>query len=145
MARMDSDVFENVALQATKWAGSPRSFAIAAGVIVVWLLSGPFFGFSDTWQLVINTGTTFLMVFLIQNTQNKDTLAIELKLNELVAAIEGANNRLICVEDLSTADLATLNLHYRQLALLAQKESPVARTHSLGEAAVRHQRKVKKP
>jgi low affinity Fe/Cu permease len=148
MEKMDSDVFENVALQATKWAGSPRSFVIAAGVIVVWLLSGPFFGFSDTWQLVINTGTTivtFLMVFLIQNTQNKDTLAIELKLNELVAAIDGANNRLICVEDLSTADLATLNLHYRQLALLAQKESPVARTHSLGEAAIRHQRKVKKP
>ena len=140
-------IFEDMAQHATKRAGSPQAFVIALGVIVVWALTGPIFGFSDTWQLVINTGTTivtFLMVFLIQNTQNKDTQAMELKLNELLAAIDGASNRLICVEDLSSADLATLNVHYQQLALLSQKESSLARSHSLGEADVRHRRKTTK-
>jgi low affinity Fe/Cu permease len=100
---------------ATDWTGSSWAFGVAALVIVVWLVTGPLFHFSDTWQLVINTGTTvvtFLMVFLIQRTQNKDALAVHLKLNELVAAIHGASNRLIDVEDLSEADLAKLHRYY---------------------------------
>src|SRR4026208_1559416 len=102
-------MLERFSLKATKATGTSGAFVIALGVIVVWLISGPLFGFSDTWQLVINTGTTivtFLMVFLIQRTQNKDALAIHLKLNEIVAAMEGASNRLIDVEDLSEAEVA---------------------------------------
>ncbi len=140
-------VFEKLAQQATKRAGSPYAFLIALGVVVVWALTGPLFGFSDTWQLVINTGTTivtFLMVFLIQNTQNKDTQAMELKLNEIVAAIEGASNRLIDVEDFSSAELATLHSHYQKLARLAQKDSSLTQSHSIEEAEVRHRQKTKK-
>src|SRR5438067_2326043 len=95
---------ERVSTWATRWTGSSAAFAIAVAVIVVWAATGPIFKFSDTWQLVINTGTTivtFLMVFLIQRQQNKDSLAIHLKLNEVLAALEGASNRLINVEDLT--------------------------------------------
>src|SRR5688572_18299277 len=90
--------FERWSAQITRTAGSARTFLLAVAVVIAWAVTGPIFGFSDTWQLVINTGTTivtFLMVFLIQQTQNKDSLAIQLKLNELVAALEGASNRLI--------------------------------------------------
>src|ERR1051325_2332377 len=92
---------ERASRWATRWAGSSAAFGIAVGTIVVWGVTGPLFGFSDTWQLVINTGTTivtFLMVFLIQRSQNKDSQALHLKLNEIVAALEGASNRLINVE-----------------------------------------------
>ena len=95
---------EQLAGRVTAWAGGNGGFATAVAVVIVWVALGPVFGYSDTWQLVINTGTTivtFLMVFLIQRSQNKDALAIHLKLNELVAAIEGASNRLIDVEALS--------------------------------------------
>ena len=91
----------------TAWTGSSWAFAAAASVIIAWLVTGPLFHFSDTWQLVINTGTTvvtFLMVFLIQRAQNKDSLAIQLKLNELVAGVTGASNRLIDIEDLDEDD-----------------------------------------
>src|SRR3989442_908460 len=94
--------FEGIARKATRWTGSTWAFVVAMGVIVIWLFTGPFFKFSDTWQLVINTATTivtFLMVFLIQRAQNYDALAIQLKLNELVAALKGASNRLINIED----------------------------------------------
>ena len=109
--------------------------APAAPVIIVWLVTGPLFHFSDTWQLVINTGTTivtFLMVFLIQRAQNKDSLAIQLKLNEIVAAIPGASNRLIDVEDLSEAELKRLHQFYARLAEMAkQRPGPAdARTRS---------------
>src|SRR5262245_19191100 len=100
--------FERVAHAATVWAGSSLGFALALGVMLFWLLTGPVFRFSDTWQLVINTGTTivtFLMVFLIQRSQNKEAQAIQLKLNEIVAILEGASNRLINVEDLSEAEV----------------------------------------
>ena len=96
----------------TAWTGTSTAFACAVLIIVVWILSGPIFGFTDTWQLVINTGTTivtFLMVFLIQRTQNKDSRAIHLKLNELVAAIRGASNRLINVEDLTEEEVKILH------------------------------------
>ncbi len=140
-------VFERFAKQATRRTGSPVAFAIALGVVLVWGLTGPIFGFSDTWQLVINTSTTivtFLMVFLIQHTQNKDTQAIELKLNEIVAAIEGASNRLIDVEELTSAELATLHSHYQKLATLAQKDGSITKSHSIEEAETRHRKKTKK-
>jgi low affinity Fe/Cu permease len=113
------------------------AFALAAGVIVVWGVTGPLFGFSDTWQLVINTGTTivtFLMVFLIQRTQNKDSIAVQLKLNELVAAVEGASHRLINVEDLSEEDLEVLHAYYCRLAKLAKESGEIRASHSIEEA-----------
>lgn len=125
-------------------AGSTWAFMVALAVIVVWGCTGPIFGYSDTWQLVINTSTTivtFLMVFLIQRAQNKGELAVQLKLNELVAAIDAASNRLISVEDLSEAELELLHRHYRHLADMAEKETPLADTHSIAEAGARHHRK----
>ena len=114
-------------------------------MVVVWLVTGPIFHFSDTWQLVINTGTTivtFLMVFLIQRAQNKDSLAVQLKLNELVAAVKGASNRLIDVEDLDENELRMLQRHYRELARLAKREEQLTESHSVEEARNRH--KVKR-
>jgi len=111
-------------------------------VVVVWLVSGPFFGFSDTWQLVINTGTTivtFLMVFLIQRAQNKDARAVHLKLNELVAAVKGASNRLINVEGLTEDEIKALHNYYSRLVLLASKDEKLTASHSVEEAAERHQ------
>src|SRR6266852_2214701 len=96
--------FERMAWTVTRFTGSTAAFVCAVGVILIWLATGPLFGFSDTWQLVINTGTTvvtFLMVFVIQRTQNKEALATQLKLNEIVAALEGASNRLVDVEELT--------------------------------------------
>lgn len=132
---------------ATRWSGSSAAFALACLTIVIWLLSGPFFGFSDTWQLVINTGTTiitFLMVFLIQRSQNKDSQAIHLKLNELVASIEGASNRLISVENMTEAEIAILQRHYTKLIELAKSDTKLTQSHSVEEANERHQRKLKK-
>src|SRR3954471_12475362 len=112
-----------------EWTGSPTAFALACAVVGAWLVTGPLFGFSDTWQLVINTGTTivtFLMVFLIQRMQNKDSRAIHLKLNELVAALKGPSNRLIDVEDLNEEELETLSKYYRALAKLAALEKDLS-------------------
>jgi low affinity Fe/Cu permease len=138
-------IFERAALAITRAAGSARAFALAVGVVVVWGLTGPVFGFSDTWQLVINTGTTivtFLMVFLIQQSQNKDSLAIQLKLNELVAALDGASNRLIHVEGLSAHDLQILQAHYQRLAAMAKESADLGESHSIDEAERRHRRKA---
>jgi len=142
-----SHVLEKFSYQATKATGTSIAFVLAAGVIVVWAVTGPLFGFSDTWQLVINTGTTivtFLMVFLIQRAQNKDALAIHLKLNEIVAALEGASNRLIDVEDLSEAEINALHNYYMKLIDLAKKDDNLTTTHSIEEAATRHGTKYKK-
>ena len=136
---------EALSTAVTKWTGGTSAFALALAVIVVWLISGPVFGYSDTWQLVINTGTTivtFLMVFLIQRSQNKGAVAIHLKLNELVAAMQGASNRLIDVESLSERELAVLGEHYRELARLCQNESDITQSHSLEEAGERHRGKI---
>ena len=135
------DTFENFSKAITRFAGSTAAFGIALGVIVVWALVGPLFGFSDTWQLVINTGTTivtFLMVFLIQRSQNKDSLAIHLKLNELVSAMQGSSNRLIDVESLSEKELAQLHRFYRELASLCRNEVDLTNSHSVEEARQRH-------
>src|SRR5207249_7013711 len=127
------------------WTGSSWAFALAVLIILVWAATGPIFHYSDTWQLVINTGTTivtFLMVFLIQRAQNKDSRAIELKLNELIAAIEGASNRLIAVEDLSEKELEALRTHYRELVRMAAKDVSLLQSHSIEEAAHRHRKKA---
>ena len=124
--------------------GTTTSFVIAFSVVLVWGLTGPIFHYSDTWQLVINTSTTivtFLMVFLIQRSQNKESLAVQLKLNELVAAIEGASNHLISVEDLSEQELETLHLHYRKLAEMAKEAANIKESHSIEEAQLRHRSK----
>jgi low affinity Fe/Cu permease len=138
--------FELLSERVTRRTGSTGAFIVALGVIVVWALLGPIFSFSDTWQLVINTGTTivtFLMVFLIQRSQNKDALAIHLKLNELVAAVKGASNRLIDVEALSERDLMVLERHFAELARLARTEADITQSHSVEEAGVRHSSKRK--
>jgi low affinity Fe/Cu permease len=137
-------MLERFSHQATVWAGSSRSFILALSVIIIWGITGPIFKFSDTWQLVINTGTTivtFLMVFLIQRAQNKDALAIHLKLNEVVAALEGASNRLIDVEDLTEEEVHILHKHYRKLAAMAKRDDKLTRSHSIEEAEERHERK----
>ena len=129
--------FENMAAKITKIAGSSTAFLLAFLVIIVWGITGPVFHYSDTWQLVINTGTTiitFLMVFLIQQSQNKDSLAIQLKLNELIAAEERASNRLIVVEDLSQDELELLKKFYVRLADLAKQQNDLHSSHSVDEA-----------
>ena len=134
-------MLEHFSLRATKATGTSGAFVIALVVLIVWAISGPLFNFSDTWQLVINTGTTivtFLMVFLIQRTQNKDALAIHLKLNEIVAALSGASNRLVDVESLSEKELAQLHRFYRELASLCRNEIDLTNSHSVEEARQRH-------
>jgi low affinity Fe/Cu permease len=111
--------YSRFAKYAARFCGKPPTFVVALGVIVLWALSGPFFGFSDTWQLVINTGTTivtFLMVFLIQNTQNRDTEAIQVKLDELIRATKGAHNALLDLEELSDDDVDRFRKKYHALA-----------------------------
>jgi low affinity Fe/Cu permease len=116
--------FTRFAQAVSRATGHPAAFATAAGVVVVWALLGPVFGFSDTWQLVINTGTTivtFLMVFVIQNTQNRDTEAMQLKLDELIRAVEGAHNSLLDLEELSTEELDRIREPYERLAREARE------------------------
>src|SRR5258708_26452 len=125
----------------TQLTGSTAAFGWAMAVILIWVVLGPVFGFSNTWQLVINTGTTivtFLMVFLIQRAQNKDSLAIHLKLNEIVAATTGASNRLVDVEALSEKELAQLHRFYRELAALCAKDADLTHSHSVEEARQLH-------
>ena len=108
-----------------QYCGRPPAFSMAVGVITLWLITGPLFGFSDTWQLVINTGTTiitFLMVFLIQNTQNRDTEAIQVKLDELIRATQGAHNALLDLEELEQGNLDALRRKYQALAASARHE-----------------------
>ena len=135
---------EDFSLAATEWAGSSWAFAAAAAVIFAWVVTGPIFHFSDTWQLVINTGTTivtFLMVFLIQRAQNKESKAVQLKLNEIVAAIQGASNRLIDVESLSEEEITTLRRHYTEIAKLAARRGGILESHSIDEARARDEEK----
>jgi low affinity Fe/Cu permease len=138
--------FENAARRISQFTGSTAAFVVAVVVVLTWAVTGPLFHYSETWQLVINTGTTivtFLMVFLIQRTQNKDSLAVQLKLNEIVAALEGASNRLVNVEDLSEEDLSTLHRHYEALAELAKSDVDVRQSHSVDEAQARHRAKAR--
>lgn len=135
-------LFQKMSNKVTKATGSPMAFITALTIVIIWGVTGPIFGFSDTWQLVINTGTTivtFLMVFIIQQSQNKDTIAIHLKLNELIACNERASNRLIDIEDLTEEELDKIKKFYIKLADLAEKEYDVTTTHSLSEAENMHE------
>ena len=117
--------FPALAKVASRYAGRPASFVIAVLLVLLWLISGPIFGFSDTWQLVINTTTTiitFLMVFLIQNTQDRDTRAMQLKLDELIRATRGAHNALLDLEELQESDLQQFRERYERLACRAREE-----------------------
>ena len=131
------NLFEVFSNAATRFTGSSTAFIIALLTVVVWALTGPIFHYSETWQLVINTGTTiitFLMVFLIQKAQNKDGKAIQLKLNELLAANERASNRMVDIEDLTEKDLDQLHKFYVTLAALAKQETNIHCSHSIDVA-----------
>lgn len=137
-------IFEKFSAKVTKATGSPWAFIIAMLVILGWAISGPIFNYSDTWQLVINTGTTiitFLMVFVIQQSQNKDTVALQLKLNELIATSPEASNRLVDVEDLTSEELETLKKFYIKISALAKKENDIHNSHSIDEAQESHSTK----
>ncbi|MGH7324187.1 MAG: low affinity iron permease family protein [Candidatus Rokuibacteriota bacterium] len=135
---------ERLSHRVTGWAGSSWGFGAALVAVVLWALSGPVFGFSDSWQLVVNTATTivtFLMVFLIQRSQNKDAAALHLKLNEIVAALNGASNRLINVETLTEEEIQALRRHYEWLVRLARQDGSLTQSHSIEEAESRHRSK----
>jgi low affinity Fe/Cu permease len=120
-----NDAFRKVAHRVSLITGSPAVFLLALAVVIVWAVSGPLFGFSDTWQLVINTGTTvvtFLMVFLIQNTQNRDTRAVHLKLDELILYTKGTDNELIDLENLTDEQIDQLEKQFRTLAKALGKD-----------------------
>jgi len=121
----DSTWYSRFAKAAARFCARPRVFVLAVVVIAIWVVTGPIFGFSDTWQLVINTGTTivtFLMVFLIQNTQSRDTEAIQLKLDELIRATQGAHNALLDLEELEEGKLEAFRVKYQALAAAARAE-----------------------
>ena len=141
-----SSLFERFANAATKFTGSSPAFIGAATIVVLWAATGPLFDYSETWQLVINTGTTiitFLMVFLIQKAQNKDGKAIQLKLNELIAAHERASNRMVDIEDLTEAELDQLHKFYVKLSALAKKENDIHCSHSIDAANQINELKIK--
>ena len=128
--------FDRFASRVTRWAGSPIAFAAALLSVIVWALTGHFFAYSENWQLVINTGTTivtFLMVFMIQQSQNKDSVALHLKLNELLAASKQASNRMIGIEDLDEQDLREVAEFYVRLAARAKDGGGGKETHSIDE------------
>ena len=128
--------FDTFASHVTRWVGTPTAFCLALAVVLVWAVVGPMFGFSENWQLVINTGTTivtFLMVFLIQQSQNKDSVALHLKLNELLASNRIASNRMIGIEDLDEQDLREVAAFYGRLAERAKTAGPRKEIHSIDE------------
>ena len=140
-------IFDKFAGVITRAAGSPWAFMSAVIIVLGWAVSGPLLNYSESWQLVINTGTTivtFLMVFLIQQAQNKDSLAIHIKLNELLASQQTASNRTIAVEELDEEDLQTLREFYCKLSRLAQKEGGIKSTHSLDDADDAHAQKSRR-
>lgn len=136
--------FEKMSIAVTEASGSTAAFIGALAVIIIWIVTGPIFKYSDTWQLVINTGTTivtFLMVFLIQRSQNKDSVALHLKLNELIVSHEIANNHLVAIEDISEDELIVLRKYYKHLADLSGKEMSLKESHSIAMANQSHQKK----
>lgn len=143
--KKERNFFEKFSHMATKATGSSTAFIIAFVIVIIWAVVGPIFDFSDTWQLVINTGTTiitFLMVFLIQQAQNKDTVAVHMKLNELIASNKFASNRLVSIEDLSEKELETIHKFYLKLAQLAKEDKDLFTSHSLDEADKNNERKL---
>lgn len=141
-----SSAFEKFATNVSKAAGSTTAFIGAFLIVVAWAISGPIFDYSETWQLVINTGTTiitFLMVFLIQKAQNKDSLAIQLKLNELVASNEYSSNSLVDIESMTEEEMMIVQKYYHKLSELAKKDESIRNSHSIAEASEQHERKDK--
>ena len=139
--RAKKGFFENFASKVTQATGSNAGFVIAFVAVIAWAITGPVFHYSEDWQMVINTGTTivtFLMVFLIQKSQNKDSLAIQLKLNELVAAHEFASNRLVNVEDMTEDELKIIQKYYSKLSEFAKKDESLQQSHSIDEAHEQH-------
>jgi low affinity Fe/Cu permease len=131
-------LLENVACRTTLWTGSSWAFMVAAGMTILWLISGPLFHYSDTWQLVMNTVSsivTFLMVFLIQRSQNKESLAMQVKLNELIAAVQGASNRLINIEERGEDEVRRLHQRDAQLAKQAAREPSISESLSIEDTA----------
>jgi low affinity Fe/Cu permease len=129
--------FEKMADKITNWTGSSPAFAVAFAIVLVWAATGPVFDYSETWQLVINTGTTiitFLMVFIIQKSQNKESKAVQLKLNELIAASRLASNRMVDIEDLTEDELNVLHKFYRKLSEEAEKDQNIHDSHSIDAA-----------
>ena len=134
--KREAGFFEKMARKATMATGSTPAIIISFSLIIIWGVTGPFFHYSETWQLIINTGTTiitFLMVFLIQKSQNKDSIAVHLKLNELLAASELSSNRLVDVEDLSEEELVVLRKYYARLKERAKNENSLLKSHSIDE------------
>ncbi len=134
--------FERFALSVTRATGTTGAFIIAFLLVIIWAVSGPVFHYSEAWQMVINTGTTiitFLMVFLIQKAQNKDSLAIQLKLNELVAAHEFASNRLVNVENMTEDELKVIQKYYSKLSDFTKNEESLQQSHSIDEAHAQHE------
>lgn len=141
---MKSSFFDKIATKITKATGSPAASISAVVLVVIWALSGPFFGYSETWQLVINTSTTiitFLMVFVIQQSQNKDTAALHMKLNELIASSPQASNRLVDLEELTEKEIELIRTFYRKLSILSSKDHDIHQSHSLDEAIENNLRK----
>jgi low affinity Fe/Cu permease len=145
-------IFAKFAQATAHWTGHPAAFLLAVAVVLVWIVSGPVFNYSDTWQLVINTGTTiitFLMVFLIQNTQNRDMTAVQLKLSELVLAMNGAENKFASVEDLSDEELQELHDDCRARAELTmshlekRQTAPKNKPHAAATRTKSHRRSTK--
>jgi low affinity Fe/Cu permease len=140
-----NDWFDSFARKTSMFCGKPIVFLGAVLIVAVWAATGPVFHFSDTWQLVINTGTTivtFLMVFLIQNTQNRDSLAVQVKLADLIIAVEGAHNKLANAEDLSEEELEKLHEQYRKQASLAEQALESRRDREKPKAARRRKTTV---
>ncbi|WP_303312516.1 low affinity iron permease family protein [Hymenobacter sp. BT730] len=138
-------LFARLAGQITQFTGTTAAFCIAASVVIIWAILGPVFHYSATWQLVINTGTTivtFLMVFLIQRAQNKDSLVLHLKLNELLAATKGASNRLINAQDFTEEEIQMLHQYFCLLAEKAKADRDIGRTHTVEEAEENHANKL---
>ncbi|HEX9957447.1 MAG TPA: low affinity iron permease family protein [Fibrella sp.] len=141
-----SDRFDHFSLFITRVTGTSTAFLIALTTVLIWAATGSLFDFSETWQLVINTGTTiitFLMVFVIQKAQNKESMAVQLKLNELIAATKGASNRLVSVEQLSEQELQVLCEHYYTMAEMTRNASDLRKTHSIEEAILDAQDKLR--
>ncbi|WP_044514055.1 low affinity iron permease family protein [Hymenobacter sp. DG25B] len=139
------NLFARMAEKITWFTGTTAAFCTAAGIVLVWAITGPVFRYSETWQLVINTGTTivtFLMVFLIQRAQNKDSLVLHLKLNELLAATKGASNRLINAQDFTEEEILMLHQYFCLLADKAKADRDLGRTHSVEEAEENHASKL---
>jgi low affinity Fe/Cu permease len=136
--------FDNFSTWVTKATGSSYAFLGALCIVIIWAVTGPIFNFSEVWQLVINTGTTiitFLMIFVIQQSQNKDTMALHLKLNELIAANEFTSNRLIDSEDLTDEELQVIKKYYKRLSTVTKDEDSIFKSHSLDEAETDSKRK----